>query len=92
MKTIKSKIAPNPKEAQEWIDLTADAHGAVKKYWNGHKWVASNENGVYDTFIFRLETAEKTIESLQNVITDLNKTLVAVISRVSKLEKSVTME
>ena len=29
MKTIESRIAPNPMEAQIWVDLSADAHGLV---------------------------------------------------------------
>lgn len=44
MKTIESRIAPNPKEAQIWVDLSADAHGLVKKYWNGSKWVVKEQS------------------------------------------------
>lgn len=44
MKTIESKIAPNPKEAQIWVDLSADPHGLVRKYWNGSKWVEKNKS------------------------------------------------
>ena len=44
MKTIESKIAPNPKEAQIWVDLGTDPHGLVKKYWNGKKWVTKENN------------------------------------------------
>lgn len=45
MKTIESRIAPNPKEAQIWIDLSADPHGLVRKYWNGKNWVErQNQN------------------------------------------------
>lgn len=32
---IQSKVAPNPKEASRWIDLSADPHGGVMKYYNG---------------------------------------------------------
>ena len=42
MKTIESRIAPNPMEAKIWIDLSADPHGMVKKYWDGTKWVEEN--------------------------------------------------
>ena len=42
MKTIESKIAPNPTEAQIWVDLNADAHGLIKKSWNGKEWVEKN--------------------------------------------------
>ena len=44
MKTIESRIAPNPKEAQIWVDLSADAHGLVKKYWDGSKWVVKEQS------------------------------------------------
>jgi hypothetical protein len=46
MKTIESRIAPNPMEAQIWVDLSADAHGLVKKYWNGKEWITKDGNGV----------------------------------------------
>lgn len=42
MKIIESKIAPNPKEAQYWIDLSADANRNVIKSFNGHEWVVIN--------------------------------------------------
>ena len=43
MKTIESRIAPNPKEAQIWIDLNEDPHGLIKKYWNGSAWVVKEQ-------------------------------------------------
>lgn len=36
--TIQSKVAPNPKEANRWIDLSADPYGGVMKYYDGKKW------------------------------------------------------
>lgn len=44
MKTIESKIAPNPKEAQVWVDLSADPHGGVSKVYSGGKWIATESN------------------------------------------------
>ena len=44
MKIIESKIAPNPKEAQIWVDLSANAHGLVKKYWDGTRWVVKEQS------------------------------------------------
>ena len=38
MKTIKSRIAPNPREFQYWIDLTADKYGKVIKVWANGRW------------------------------------------------------
>lgn len=40
MKTIKSNIAPNPLEAQYWIDLSANKYGKVIKWWNGREWAS----------------------------------------------------
>ena len=65
MKTIESRIAPNPKEAQIWIDLSADAHGLVKKYWNGSKWVVK-ENNVINT--------KDIIEELKPIFNQINDT------------------
>lgn len=36
--TIQSKVAPNPKEANRWIDLSADPHGGAMKYYDGKQW------------------------------------------------------
>ena len=36
--TIQSKVAPNHKEANRWIDLSADPHGGVMKYYDGKQW------------------------------------------------------
>ena len=44
MKTIESRIAPNPKEAQIWVDLSADAHGSIKKYWDGTQWIVKEQS------------------------------------------------
>lgn len=51
MKIIESKIAPNPKEAQYWVDLSADANRNVIKSFNGHEWVVINGgiSGVNDS-------------------------------------------
>lgn len=92
MKTIESKIAPNPKEAQIWVDLRADAQGTIRKIWNGKKWVASDKSSEYDNLTAELETSKKTIKVLQEVITNLNKTLITVVNRVNKLEKIVMAE
>ena len=46
MKTIESRIAPNPMEAQIWVDLSEDPHGLIKKYWNGTKWITKGSNSV----------------------------------------------
>lgn len=44
-KIISSKIAPNPKEAMYWADLTADKYGKVIKIFNGKNWepIASSD-------------------------------------------------
>lgn len=35
---IASKIAPNYKEVQYWIDLKSDPYGRVIKAWDGIEW------------------------------------------------------
>lgn len=38
MNIVKSKIAPNPKEATYWADMTANKYGKVIKVWSKGKW------------------------------------------------------
>lgn len=38
MNIVKSKIAPNPKEATYWADMTANKYGKVIKVWSRGKW------------------------------------------------------
>lgn len=69
MKTIESKIAPNPKEAQIWVDLSADAHGNVRKIWNGKKWVTnSNDNS-------------EVVKMLSNEISELQNKINSIVSQ-----------
>lgn len=46
MNIVKSKVAPNPKEAKYWVDLTADKYGKIIKVFNGIKWVPISASGV----------------------------------------------
>ena len=73
MKTIESKIAPNPKEAQIWVDLSTDPHGLVKKYWNGKKWIVK-ENNIINT---------------DNVINELKPTFNAINDELKNIKSSV---
>lgn len=66
MKTIESKIAPNPMEAQIWVDLSADAHGLVKKYWNGKEWVEKGKSDYNSEDIKAFCNSE--IEKLKHMI------------------------
>lgn len=99
MKTIESKIAPNPKEAQIWIDLNADAHGLIKKYWNGLKWVEKSKST--DINVDEIETFyKKEIEKLNNtlnitlnqydkVIERLTNQINLLFARVNELEQLI---
>jgi hypothetical protein len=41
----RSYIAPNPKEFDYWVDLTADPKGNVIKYYaGGSKWLPLNDD------------------------------------------------
>jgi hypothetical protein len=77
MKTIESRIAPNPMEAQIWVDLSEDPHGLVKKYWNGTKWITKGGNGVSK------EEVLKSLEPQLNAIKDQLKDLKSVVDFLS---------
>lgn len=40
----RSYIAPNPKEFDYWVDLSADPKGNVIKYYAGSKWLPLNDD------------------------------------------------
>lgn len=98
MKTIESKIAPNPKEAQIWVDLNADPHGSIRKYWNGVKWVSDKKESVSKEDIMKEITPE--LNALKNKLNELStwldKSLSNIIrdlsNRISKLEESIVTE
>lgn len=104
MKTITSKIAPNPKEAQFWIDLTADPHGKIQKYWDGKKWVVMGEkqtdNTKFNTEVIEiLKVMTNKIEILTEELADhkaeikvLKEANVNNINRINTLEKSIITE
>lgn len=93
MKTIESKIAPNPKEAQIWVDLSADAHGTIRKIWNGKKWVANDNNAevikVLSATISNLETKLTSIVTQFNAqIVKLSNAIGVLNNKVAQLEKA----
>lgn len=46
IKFLESKIMPNPKECNYWIDLNENVHGGSIKYFNGVGWIKiSDETG-----------------------------------------------
>lgn len=78
MKTIKSRIQPNPKECDRWIDLSADPMGGVVKYFNGNSWAVVGG------------TAEDPeIVELEEKVDSLDKEMGQVLSSVSELETIV---
>lgn len=105
MKTIESKIAPNPKEAQIWVDLSEDPHGFVKKYWNGTKWIVKGGNGGSKEEVLKsLEPQFKEIkDQFNNIISRINflsnhhdgyvlKLIKELTDRITKLEKFIVTE
>lgn len=105
MKTIESRIAPNPKEAQIWVDLSEDPHGLVKKYWNGTKWITKGSNGVSKEEL--LKSLEPQFEEIKNqfnnIISRINflsnrhdeyvlKLIKELTDRIAKLEKFIVTE
>ena len=105
MKTIESRIAPNPMEAQIWVDLSEDPHGLVKKYWNGTKWITKGSNGVSKEELLKsLEPQFKEIkDQFNNIISRINflsnrhdeyvlKLIKELTDRITKLEKFIVTE
>lgn len=107
MKTIESKIAPNPMEAQIWVDLSEDPHGLVKKYWNGKEWVEKDNkpSGVSKEEVIKsLEPKFKEIKDkfkdVQEVLEFLSsyhdeyilKLIKELADRISKLEQFIVTE
>ena len=105
MKTIESKIAPNPMEAQIWVDLSEDPHGLVKKYWNGAKWITKGGNSISKEEVLKsLEPQFKEIkDQFNNIISRINflsqhhdeyilKLINELTNRISKLEKFIITE
>lgn len=75
MKTVESRIAPNPKEAQIWIDLSEDPHGLVKKYWNGLKWVEKDNkpSGVSKEDV--IKSLEPQFKEIKDAFKDIQEVL-----------------
>lgn len=105
MKTIESRIAPNPKEAQIWVDLSADAHGLVKKYWNGKTWVVKENNVIKtENVIDELKpTFNKINDALEEIKANLDflntyhdeyllKMIKALENRIAELEELIITE
>ena len=106
MKTIESKIAPNPKEAQIWVDLSADPSGSVRKTWNGKKWINKDESEqiteaeVVNFVKPYLNEIKDELKDIQSNIKFLNsyhdeyvlKLIKELANRISKLEKSIITE
>jgi hypothetical protein len=105
MKTIESRIAPNPMEAQIWVDLSEDPHGLIKKYWDGTKWITKDSNGVSKEELLKsLEPQFKEIkDQFRDITTSVNflltyhdeyilKLVKELADKVAKLEQFIVTE
>lgn len=106
MKEIKSKVQPNHRECQIWIDLSEDPHGSVKKHWNGEKWVKTADDNIEKVQVEIKEIREliaslfKRLADLESLIgtikeyddTKLHERINKLISRVNKLEQFIVTE
>lgn len=104
MKIIASKIAPNPKEAQLWIDLSEDPQGGVTKHRKGNKWVAVNNkpdgNDGFNAEVFqalkemsnKIEELSKEISAQHIEIDNLSTANSNIIKRINKLEQFIVTE
>ena len=90
MKTIESKIAPNPKEAQIWVDLSADPHGLVRKYWNGSKWVEKDKSDNDSKVIQHVDNELTNIKHMfESVCRNYDKTILQLTDKINSLVKRV---
>ena len=91
MKTIESRIAPNPKEAQIWVDLNADAHGLVKKYWNGKEWIekGKSDSNPEDVKSFCVEEIEKLKYMVELVFQRMDKDIEALTNKINALNARI---
>lgn len=91
MKTIESKIAPNPMEAQIWVDLSADVHGLVKKYWNGKEWIekGKSDSNLEDVKSFCVEEIEKLNDVVELVFKRMDKDIKTLTNRINALNARI---
>lgn len=91
MKTIESRIAPNPKEAQIWVDLSADAHGLVKKYWNGKEWIekGKSDSNSEDVKLFCVEEIEKLKYMVELVFQRIDKDIESLTNKINVLNTRI---
>ena len=91
MKTIASNVAPNPKEAQFWIDLSADAHGLVKKYWNGKEWIekGKSDSNPEDVKSFCVEEIEKLKYMVELVFQRMDKDIETLTNKINALNARI---
>lgn len=106
MKTIESRIAPNPKEAQIWVDLNEDPHGSVKKHWNGAAWVKTTEGNNVKlqaevenlkecvvTLLTTIAGLKSSVNSIKNYDdTKVHERINKLFDRVNKLEQFIITE
>ena len=91
MKTIESRIAPNPMEAQIWVDLSADAHGLVKKYWNGKEWIekGKSDSNPEDVKSFCVEEIEKLKYMVELVFQRMDKNIETLTNNINALNARI---
>ena len=91
MKTIESRIAPNPMEAQIWVDLSADAHGLVKKYWNGKEWIekGKSDSNREDVKSFCVEEIEKLKYMVELVFQRIDKDIETLTNKINALKTRI---
>lgn len=104
MKEVRSKVQPNHKECNVWIDLNADPHGGIKKYWSGTKWVIESNN-TGDQIKAEVSKLKNTVEKLTTLIyelqsafdqlkpyddTKLHNRINKLVNRIEKVENKVS--
>lgn len=90
----RSYIAPNPKEFEYWVDLSADPKGNVIKYYaGGSKWLPLNDDTDNDQSeaIKELQNTTKQLTTKVNKLTsDVDEILVKTKEEYEALEPKAT--
>lgn len=67
---IASKVAPNPKLYEYWVDLTENVYGGILKYFNGAKWDYLNNKDEQDLDLSNIKQFLQNIQ--KNNIKDIH--------------------
>lgn len=92
LRITKSTIAPNPKEFDYWVDLSANANGGVTKYYDRGQWIQLQPTTPQKDHTAEIQTLTQQINGLSQQLADLITTVSALSERVNILESNTIDE